>query len=164
MPISRQPSLPFDEFQVHNNTGLFADHFLNNPERLHNMEEWKRTTGINEAFDQIASLYDQKARRFSDRTNESQTEEGFIRPVLNLLWGNTCYQVQVRIPTVNGHRQPDYAFFRSPDTCQDAESRLGTADYWRNVPCLGDAKRWTASLDKKRAADENPSAQICNYL
>ena len=162
MPV--QPSLPFDAFTAHKNTGLFADYFLYNPERLQNMEEWRRTTGIKEAFEQIASLYDQKARRFSDRTNESQTEEGFIRPALNLLWGANCYQVQVRIPTVNGQRQPDYAFFRSADECQEAESRLGTMDYWRNVPCLGDAKRWAASLDKKRAADENPSAQICSYL
>ena len=162
MPL--QPSLPFDNLKAHNNTGLFADHFLNTPERLHAMQEWNQAAGIKNAFEQIANLYQQQARRFSERTNESQTEEGFIRPVLNLLWSNTCYQVQVRIPTVNNQRQPDYAFFRSPEARLEADSRLGTMDYWRTVPCLGDAKRWSASLDKKRAADDNPSAQICNYL
>ena len=33
MPL--QPSLPFDlDFEAHNNNGLFADHYLNNPEEL----------------------------------------------------------------------------------------------------------------------------------
>jgi hypothetical protein len=88
--------------------------------------------------------------------------------VLNLLWreqrAGDCYQVQVTIPNVDVRRQPDYAFFRTAQDRRDAEARKGSLDYWRDVPALGDAKAWFASLDKQRGADDNPTAQICNYL
>ncbi len=41
---------------------------------------------------------------------------------------------------------------------------LRNRDYWCDVSCLGDAKSWSSSLDKSRDYDENPSAQIVNYL
>jgi hypothetical protein len=157
-----QPSLPYDSHK-HNNRGLFADNYLDNPERLQAMDEWKHVAGVEEAFRKIAQLYD-RATRFNNRTNEAQTENDFIQPVLNLLWGKECYQVQAIIPNADGWRQTDYAFFRSAADRQAAQPRLGLLDYWRDVPCLGDAKKWTASLDKVRGADENPSAQISNYL
>jgi hypothetical protein len=72
--------------------------------------------------------------------------------------------VQVRIPHPDLQRQPDYAFFKSAQERAAAQPRIGAPHYWRDVTCLGDAKKWTASLDKERAADENPTAQICNYL
>ncbi len=34
-----QASLPLS-FAMHNNRGLFADHFLNSPERLQSLVEW----------------------------------------------------------------------------------------------------------------------------
>ncbi|HKS43073.1 MAG TPA: N-6 DNA methylase, partial [Blastocatellia bacterium] len=163
MPIPVQPSLIMDS-KPYNNRGLFADHFLEDPQRLQAMEEWTQAEGATGAFQVITRLYSNTAGRFNKRTNESQTEEEFIRPILNLLWGRDCYKVQPRIPNVDVQRQPDYAFFRSVSDRDSAEPRLGTLDYWRDVPCLCDAKRWTASLDKERSADENPSAQICNYL
>jgi hypothetical protein len=148
----------------HNNQGLFADHFLNEPARLKSMDEWKQITGVDEAFDQIFQLYEKHGTRFNRRTNEAQTENEFIRPMLNLLWSASCYQVQVIIPNVDARRQPDYAFFRSATDRDAAESRKGTKDYWRDTSVLGDAKAWFVSLDKQRSADENPSAQIANYL
>jgi hypothetical protein len=154
--------------RAHNNQGLFADHYLDHPERLHALDEWRQATGVEEAFRRIAHLYSDKAAHFNKRINEHQTEHDFIRPVLNLLWreqrAGDCYQVQVTIPNVDVRRQPDYAFFRTAQDRRDAETRKGSLDYWRDVPASGDAKAWFASLDKQRGADENPTAQICNYL
>jgi Alw26I/Eco31I/Esp3I family type II restriction m6 adenine DNA methyltransferase len=154
----------FSSFETHKNRGLFADHYLNSPERLRALDEWRQAAAVEEVFSRIAQLYSKRAARFGKHTNEAQTESDFIRPVLDVLWGHECYKVQVNIPNVDVRRQPDYAFFRSEGDRESAEPRLGTFDYWRDVPCLGDAKKWTASLDKERGYDENPSAQICNYL
>jgi hypothetical protein len=132
------------------------------------LDQWKQATGIEAAFGKIAHLYSDNAVHFNKRTNEHQTEHDFIRPVLNLLWreqrSGDCYQVQVTIPTADVRRQPDYAFFRTAQERRDADTRKGSLDYWRDVPALGDAKAWFASLDKQRGADDNPTAQICNYL
>jgi hypothetical protein len=161
----QQPYLPMD-WPAFKNKGLFADNFLDN--RLKEEPEWQAADGIEDAFDAIQKLYSQKAAHFTARTNEAQTEHDFIQPVLDLLWkepgGDDCYQVQVRIPHTDLQRQPDYAFFRRAVDRDGAQPRVGLIDYWRDVPCLGDAKKWTASLDKERGADENPTAQICNYL
>jgi len=147
------------------NRGLFADNFLES--RLPEMPEWKRPEGMNEAYTAVHRLYTEKASEF-ERYNEAQTELNFIQPVLDILWHEQqphyTYQVQVNIPNTDVRRQPDYAFFRNATDRESAYPRLGTLEYWRDVPCLGDAKRWSASLDKSRDYDENPSAQIVNYL
>jgi hypothetical protein len=67
-------------------SGLFADHYLDHPDRLQVLEEWRQAAGVEETFQQIAQLYAQHAARFNSRTNEAQTEHDFIQPVLNLLW------------------------------------------------------------------------------
>jgi hypothetical protein len=148
------------------NQGLFADHFLK--DRLPQLQEWQQVEGLDDAFKRIWELYIDRASNFTSRTNEAQAEHDFIRPVLDILWREQregdCYQVQVSIRSLDARRQPDYAFFRTAKGRDDAEERKGTFDYWRDAPALGDAKRWAASLDKQRGMDENPSAQICNYL
>ncbi len=148
------------------NRGLFADHFLK--DRIGELDQWKSSERLAEAFAAIDRLYREKASRFRNTTNESQTERDFVRPVLDILWKENepgdCYEVQVNIPNVDARRQPDYAFFRTAGNLNDAEARKGTSDYWRDVPALGDAKAWFASLDRQRGVDENPSSQIANYL
>ncbi len=166
MSTTMQASLPLG-LHTHNNQGLFADHYLDHPERLQALDEWRQATGIEEAFRKIAHLYSDKAVHFNRRTNEHQTEHEFIRPVLNLLWreqrSGDCYQVQVD-SAADVRRQPDYAFFRTVQERRAADTRKGSLDYWRDVPALGDAKAWFGPLDKQRGADDNPTAQICNYL
>jgi len=148
------------------NQGLFADHFLK--DRLPEHTEWQQAEGLDRAFDAILKLYNERTPKFTARTNEPQTERDLIRPILNILWreqsAGDCYQVQVSIPSPEGRRQPDYAFFQTAKEQHDAEARKGTLEYWRDAPALGDAKKWSASLDKQRGIDDNPSAQICNYL
>jgi hypothetical protein len=162
-----QASLPLG-LRAHNNQGLFADHYLDHPERLQTLDAWRQATGVEEALRKMTQLYSDRAAHFNRRINEYQTEHDFIQPVLNLLWreqrAGDCYQVQVSIPNADVRRQPDYAFFRMAQDRRDAEPRKGSFDYWRDVPALGDAKAWFASLDKQRGADENPTAQISNYL
>jgi len=153
-------TMSFDK--PYTNRGLFADNFLET--RLPDLAGWRQTDGLEAAFRAIGELYRQKAAKFGSSTNEAQTESNFIRPVLDLLWGAEAYQVQVTLPTLGAAaRQPDYALFRTAAERDAAEEHKGAPDYWTNVACVGDAKRWTASLDKERGA-ENPSAQITNYL
>src|SRR5205085_2277861 len=133
------------------------------PQRLRSMPEWQQAAGLTVAFRRISELFSQRATLLN-RANEAQTESDFIRPLLDILWGNESYQVQPSIPNVDVRRQPDYAFFRTAAERDAAQPRLGALDYWRDVACLGDAKKWAVSLDKQRGADDNPTAQICNYL
>ncbi|MDO8588209.1 MAG: N-6 DNA methylase [Armatimonadota bacterium] len=148
-----------------NNRDLFAHNYIDN--RLPELLEWRNPDGIEEAFRAILDIYNQKATGLAN-ANEAQTELDFVRPVLGVLWGEQqtgdCYQVQAVIPTLDGRRQPDYAFFRRAADREAADTRRGTIEYWRDAPCLGDAKAWSAGLDKQRGVDDNPSAQIASYL
>jgi hypothetical protein len=152
----------------YHNQGLFADHFLAGQDRLLQLPEWQSAGNIQDALQAIWGLYNERAVKFTPRTNEAQTERNFIQPVLDILWCESqegdCYQVQSGISTLDVHRRPDYAFFCTAKQRDDSEKRLGTLEYWFDVPVLGDAKRWSASLDKERGVDDNPSAQICRYL
>jgi len=158
-----QPGLGLVEPFV--NKSLFADNFLK--ERLSDLPEWTATDRLDESLRAIQSLYREKAARLS-RSSEPQTEREFIRPILDILWGEEgpgdCYEVQPPLPNVDSHRWPDFAFFRSSADRESAEPRKGTLEYWCDAPCLGDAKKWSASLDKQRGVAENPSTQIVNYL
>jgi type I restriction-modification system DNA methylase subunit len=149
-----------------NNRGLFADHFLNDPQGhlLKTLPEWQKPEGLVDAFRIIQKLFRDKAARFNEQTNEAQTERDFVRPVLDAVWGADCYEVQVSIPNLDARRQPDYALFRMATDRAAADLRKGAIEYWRDTGCLADAKKWSASLDKQRGADENPSGQIANYL
>jgi len=157
---------PADASPFWTNRALFADHFLR--ERLAAMPEWQSTVGLDAAFDAVAALYRSASGRFTDRTNEAQTEEELVKPILRLLWSeldpDDCIKVQPNLPNVDGRRQPDYALFAHAADRVAAEPELGTLGFWRGVACVGDAKRWAASLDKARASDENPSAQMATYL
>ena len=162
-PDSSQHSFGWEAYF---NRGLFANHFLEH--RLRDLPEWREADGLEEAFKALQKRYHQHAARFSKKTNEAQTEHDFVQPVLDILWRDKepgdCYQVQVRIPNIDANRQPDYAFFREAADHEAAAPKVGTMDFWQDVPCLGDAKKWSASLDRDPLAHENPTAQVCNYL
>lgn len=159
-----QLSMSFGE--PYENRGLFASHFLR--ERVTGLPAWDDVSGLDEAFEAIASLYRRQAHLLTDATNEAQTERDFIRPILDLLWSDEtpgdCYDVQVSLPNLGVNaRQPDYALFLTPADRAAAAAHRGSIDYWRTVACVADAKRWGASLDRVRG-EENPSAQVAGYL
>ncbi|NUQ00547.1 MAG: N-6 DNA methylase, partial [Armatimonadetes bacterium] len=153
--------LRLDLSEPFTNRELFKNHFLT--QRLTALPAWQDVAEAAPVFVQIRTLYLERARHFTATTNEAQTEDGFIKPVLDLLWGADCRQVQVSIPNLDGRRQPDYALFRGAAERDAAEAHKGTPAYWAPVACVGDAKRWNVSLDQKREG-ETPSAQITNYL
>ena len=78
---SQQPSLGL-EGEYHRNSGLFADHFLD--QRMPEMPEWNEASDWLESFNALRQLYAQAAPGL-ENANEPQTEEDFIKPVLRLL-------------------------------------------------------------------------------
>jgi len=151
---------------LHHNHGLFADYFLGDsaPGRVADLSDWHSVTDVRQAFQAIAELYRRAERRLRAGSNEPQTEEHCIRPILRVLWGEECYEVQEGIPQLGvSQRRPDYAFFAGPGD-RDTAHANGGEGFWRKVPCLGDAKAWMADLDRARGAGENPSAQVSDYL
>jgi len=149
----------------YHNSGLFARHFLEDAKRLRAMAEWSRADGVQEAFDALRALYTKKSAAVSRGPNESQTERTFIRPVLDIVWGEDCYEIEERIPGLGiADRRPDYAFFRGAADRDAAQELSGSHDFWRNAVCLGDAKKWDAPLDRQLGVEKSPSAQISEYL
>jgi len=138
---------------------LFAQHYLTSEDRLLALPEWRDAQGVEEAFEAILNLYNQHPRYFTDATNEPQTEEDFIQPVLRELGWE--YEVQQSIPPLN--RRPDYALLASLEDKRRIQPLKGTLELWEHVAAIGDAKRWQQDLDRRRG-DETPSAQITNYL
>ena len=135
------PGLPLDD--TFRNAGLFADHFLEH--RLPELPEWQAAEDVVEVFSRVKALFETRAAQFTDDTNEAQTENDLIRPLLDILWGHECYQVQAEISNADARRVPDYAFFLSAEDRNAAHARAGTPEYWKDSPCLGDAKRWASA-------------------
>ena len=117
-----QAGLPLDD--RFRNQGLFAGHFLKH--RLPELPEWEAGEGLEDAFEAVKKLFEERAAQFTADTNEAQTENDFIRPVLDILWGHECYQVQAEIPNADARRVPDYAFFLSAEDRNAAHKRVGS--------------------------------------
>jgi len=116
------PGLPLDD--TFRNTGLFADHFLEH--RLPELPEWQAADDVAEVFSRVKMLFEERAAQFTGDTNEAQTENDFIRPVLDILWGHECYQVQAEIPNADARRVPDYAFSVGAEDRDAAQKRVGS--------------------------------------
>ena len=144
------------------NRGLFAEHFLR--ERLPELPGWQDQDAAQDVFLRLKALYDGWSGKDHLPTNESQTEDGFIRPALEILWGPDSREVQVTLPGAGERGQPDYALFVQPTGRAEAEPHKGSAEYWQHVDVLADAKRWHASLDRREERHGSPSAQIGYYL
>jgi len=140
------------------NRGLFADYYLQS-DKLNSSQEWQQAQGLQAAFDAIASECREHAARFSSSTNEAQTEERFIKPVLKHLgW---VYEPQE--PIAGCDKQPDYALLLSEELHRRIQPLKGTAELWQHVAAVGDAKRWELPLDRK-CDGETPNAQITEYV
>jgi len=151
------------EVEISANRGLFADHYLE--DILPKSEAWKNCNErAGESLKKLRKIYSRHAVHFSNNTNEPQTEHDFIQPVLNVLWGEDQYQVQCAIKVPDGHRQTDYSFFETAEQRHHAGAFKGDGKFWSKAVALGDAKKWSDSLDKRRASDGSPSNQILNYL
>ncbi len=144
------------------NSGLFSDHYLQS--RLPNRAEWKTDQNLNEFHQKLLALYESQKPHLS-KYNEAQTEQKFIKPVLDLLGYSDCYVVQ---PAANSGT-PDYALFPNKVIAENAHIKQGETDYRQSIG-IADAKYWERNLDKSKHntkdtyTNKNPSFQIVNYL
>jgi len=116
--------------------------------------------GLRARLDAIAAAFPQNAR-----TNESQTEDDFIWPVLAALgWSETLRQQNL---TVTGRDDvPDGLLFA------DVEAKVAANaldDQWRRYGhglAVVESKRWARPLDRASGRDETtaPSTQMLRYL
>ena len=116
-------------------------------------------------MEEISSIF----ASFVQSSNEAQTEQDLVRPILRLL-GHT-FEVQPALETPGGIKRPDYVFYR------DAASLNANKDKTLNDKLLassafavGDAKYWDRPLDVslKKGSDaftnKNPGYQISFYM
>jgi hypothetical protein len=150
------------------NTGLFSDHFLR--QRLRALPWFGRQGGASSrAFSTLTGLIkDLDPEQTLAAANEEQTEEDWIRPVLQVLG----HHYLLRTPTVKAagvKNFPDYALFASNDDRQAARLEVQRDDYNRAIG-IAEGKYWDRDLDRFVRSDRdyltnaNPAFQTVNYL
>ena len=147
------------------NKPLFSQHYLKY--RLQECPEWH--LDIISDFEKLNKLYLSK-KAILPTLNEAQTEDVFIKPVLDILGFSNIPQVVTR--GKGRAERPDYALFANENERDIAYSFQNneTAFYGR-VLVIAEAKYWERPLSKVSANDkrdifknENPSFQISSYL
>ncbi len=93
------------------NRGLFSDHFIQ--ERLPEWKEWIVNEDLDHFRSDLLALYEAK-KSILPHLNETQTEDEFIKPVLDFLGYANSYIVQASTKIGQQTNRPDYALF--PDT------------------------------------------------
>lgn len=148
------------------NRGLFSDHFLQ--ERLPAWKEWGVDAELILFRKGLKALYEAKKPLLVDM-NEAQTEDEFIKPVLDFLGYTDSYMVQASTKLGKQTSRPDYALFPDQATKDNAYTKVKDNDY---TQCIGiaDAKYWERELDLAKSSERdtftnlNPSFQITGYL
>jgi len=148
------------------NRGLFSDHFLQ--ERLPEWKEWNVNENLDNFRNELQALYQAKKSILS-HLNEAQTEDEFIKPLLDLLGYTDNYIVQAATKLGQQTNRPDYALFPDTVTKNKAYTKIESNDY---TQCIGiaDAKYWERELDLAKTNERdtfknlNPSFQVAGYL
>jgi hypothetical protein len=143
------------------NKPLFSSHYLEH--RLVDSPEW--SLDPRPTFDALQQLYQRKKALLSS-LNEAQTEEEFIKPVLEIL--GFSYIPQTRSKT----QRPDYALFANNEQKEAALlNQTNESVFYHQVLAIAEAKYWERSLSKVSSNDQrdiykntNPSFQIASYL
>lgn len=147
-----------------NNRFLFSDYYL---KLLPKQEEFKSVKGLEGLLKDIRDLYFDKKDKLSTHS-EGGLEYDFIRPILDML--DHIYEPLTSLPTYEGIKHPDYAFFETIEDKKEALKHKGKKDFWIRAIAVGDAKAWDRKLDKKLNGtgdpfdNSNPSYQIDFYL
>ena len=147
------------------NRDLFSNYYLD--EHLPETEEWDQVDeeALSEARQEILGLWNQE-RDTVEKTNESQLERRFIRPMFDRL--GIPFEVEESVSRTQ--RRPDYGFFVTDEAARNAfERREEGGDFYENAVAVADAKRWDRPLDTRGSGEhqrdfENPSYQIHVYL
>lgn len=146
---------------TYNNQGLFSTYHLKEVTKEQTSDKLEST------YKQIKQRYAAIAE-FADNLNEPQTEEQFIRPVLEIL-GHT-FEVQPVLRTSLGTKKPDYAFFAGQEALAHAHPQINTNAFFKTATAIGDAKAWERELDRKLDgpgdpfSNHNPNYQIDIYI
>ncbi len=144
---------------------LFSSHYLEY--RLPHHPEWAEDP--QPILEAIRPLW-QKAGRYGNTWNEAQTEDDFIKPVLNLLgWS---YIVQAQSKKAGQVTRPDYVLFADAASRDAAYPYQGHDDaFYSRALAVGEAKYWGRPLSQKDQsgrdtwkAEGNPSHQMVSYL
>ena len=147
------------------NKPLFSSHYLEH--RLVDSPEW--SLDPRPTFDALQQLYQRKKALLSS-LNEAQTEEEFIKPVLEIL--GFSYIAQVVTKTKGRAERPDYALFANDEQKLAAyPNQNNESVFYHQVLAIAEAKYWERSLSKVSSNDQrdiykntNPSFQIASYL
>lgn len=147
------------------NKSLFAAHYL--AHRLPDHAEWQADPG--EALAALQELY-QRTKHLLPKYNEAQTEDEFVKPVLDILGFATT--VQTSLNRAGRSQRPDYTLFATARQKAEADQYLKEeAAFYDRAVAIAEAKYWERSLtvqhaDSGRAQfdNRNPSFQIVNYL
>ncbi|MTJ54842.1 N-6 DNA methylase [Anabaena sp. UHCC 0253] len=147
------------------NKPLFSQHYLDY--RIQESPEWQ--LDITSDFEQLKKLFLSKIAILST-LNEAQTEDVFIKPVLDILGFSNIPQVVTR--GKGRAERPDYALFANESERDIAYSfQNNETAFYGKVLVIAEAKYWERPLSKVSANDkrdifknENPSFQISSYL
>jgi len=145
---------------------LFSLHYLQT--RLPDHAEW--TADSLPVFEAVRRLWE-RARALGGSWNEAQTEQEFIKPVLDALgWS---YIVQAKAQRRGGSlTRPDYALFSDPAAKEQAYPHQGNDDaFYDRAAAIAEAKYWGRPLSQQDnsgrntwKAESNPSHQMVSYL
>jgi formylglycine-generating enzyme required for sulfatase activity len=152
---------------------LFSSHYLET--RLSDHPEWAEDPRA--VFEAVRQLWE-KARQYGQNWNEAQTEEEFVKPVLEVLgW---AFVVQPKAGSKGRVTRPDYALFESAQARDKAYPHLGNDDpFYTRALAIAEAKYWGRPLSQKEPVlsmskdqsgrntwkvGSNPSHQMVNYL
>src|SRR6266567_3766802 len=160
-PVPEQ-QLPLAPYR---NQQLFSDYYLANtlPQRV----DWQTlAVQAQPVMAKIAAIF----KRYKPSENEPQTEDGFVKPVLQAL-GHT-FEIQAPLATADGTKKPDYIFYCDEDALNaNKGKRLDDKLLQSRAFAVGDAKHWNRPLDitsKQSGSDpftnKNPSYQIAFYM
>jgi len=148
--------------ETHHNQRLFSDYYLDNILPMHWASLYNEATV---AMQQLQQLF---AKFTPNPNNEAQTEDDWIKPVLQTL--GHIFEVQVPLKVPDGVQKPDYIFYRDEQAYIANKGKTATEENLKQgAYAIGDAKRWERSLDKATKGDDafnnkNPSYQIFFYM
>jgi len=120
----------------------------------------------------VMTQLQQRYRKFVPSTNEAQTEDDWIKPVLLAL--GHIFEVQAPLKTGEGTKRPDYFFYHDEAARVTNKNKLLTDEILQQGAfAVGDAKSWDLPLDRTLASsskgsdpfsNKNPSYQIFFYM
>ncbi len=126
------------------NQGLFSDHYLDT--RLRESSEWLEDS--EPLRKRLLELYKDKESLLKV-ANEAQTEDEFIRPVLESL--GFAYWVQDTTKATGGPQRPDYVLYPDEGTKSRAVvHKANEAKRYAPALAIAEAKYWGRDLDVKR--------------